>query len=145
MAPLIVEQAVDGVGKPAVKGGFPAQDANPLPGDLLFDALGDEGFDGRQGHFRIAGSLGAGTVAIDTLKVAFVRDVDFDVRAAGLEGFAEAAADPRLASDELEGIQQQPFHGYIAVSAGRLQQRYPLAARAGHAGSLRTAPCECSP
>lgn len=105
MAPLIVEQAVDNVWKAAVKGGFSAQDTNPLPGDFLFDALGDEGFDGRQGHFHHTGSLGARTVAVDAFQVAFVGDVDFDVRAAGPEGSAEALAGPRLAADELEGIQ----------------------------------------
>ena len=62
--PPIGQKQVDDVEKPAVQGGFTAQDADALPEALLSDALGDEGLYGRDGHFTIAGRLGAGPVAV---------------------------------------------------------------------------------
>jgi hypothetical protein len=107
MGPSIVHQAVDDVEKPAVKSRLTAQDADPHPRDLMIDALSDEVLDGCDGHFYLARSLVAGAVAVDAFQVAIVSNVNFDVVAAGLERFAEWAADPRLTTDELDGIQQQ--------------------------------------
>jgi hypothetical protein len=76
--PSIVHQALDDVQKAFVEGGFAAQDADSLPGDLSIDATGDEGLYGRNGHFNLAGRLAAGPVAVDAFQVAFVGDIDLD-------------------------------------------------------------------
>ena len=92
----------------------------------MIDALADEGFDGRNGHFCLAGCLGAGAVAVDAFQVATVCNIDFDIVPAGLKRFAEWAADPGLTTDELEGIQQQSFQCDVSVPARQFQRRRSL-------------------
>ena len=99
-----------------MKSGFAAQYADPLPGDLIVDTLGDEGLDGRDGYFYLAGSLRAGAVAVDTLQIATVSDVYFDEVSAGLERLAESFGNKRLGTYKLICIQYQSSHGYIAMA-----------------------------
>ena len=98
-----------------MKGGLAAQNSNALPFDCPAQALIEKRLDRFKWHIRFTGRLGAGTIAVVTLEIATVGNIDFHITVASGKLSPQQSRDRFLGSNKLIEIQRHPLEGNISV------------------------------